>query len=205
MQLRIRAVRVRGQVWLRVRLAAVKYVERRTKREHEPGGSRWLGTQRSHLQKSAIGKYRWPAINATCEVRGETRHSGPTRRQKRWLSRLKSSDMQPIAGLSGQGRWAGGATTCRSRLKSLTQYPRTPGTALPRGRNSACRGEWRREPGSPKKAPNAGSGKRVWRTPTPICPCPAGWPRRGICFICAGCPAFSQDLMPDPTPKKSPA
>ncbi len=106
--------------------------------------------------------------------------------------------MQPIAGLPGQGRWAGGATICRSRLKSLTQHPRIPGTALPRGRNSACRGEWRREPGSPKKAPNAGSGKRVWRTPTPICPCPAGWPRRGICFSYAGFPAFFQDLMPAP-------
>ena len=40
--------------------------------------------------------------------------------------------------------------------------------------NSACRGEWRREAGSPASvgAPNVGTGKRVWRAPIPpFCMC----------------------------------
>ena len=78
-------------------------------------------------------------------------------------------DANRIAGVSGPGWRAGGATTSLSELKSLTQNPRPKGVGRPcyEAENSACRGEWRRESGSPRRAPNAGLGKRAWRTPTP--------------------------------------
>jgi hypothetical protein len=78
-------------------------------------------------------------------------------------------DANRIAGVSGPGWRAGGATTSPSELKSLTQNPRPKGVGRPcyEAENSACRGEWRRETGSPRRAPNAGPGKRAWRTPIP--------------------------------------
>ena len=78
-------------------------------------------------------------------------------------------DANRIAGVSGPGWRAGGATTSPSKLKSLTQNPRPRGVGRPcyEAENSACRGEWRRETGSPRRAPNAGPGKRAWRTPIP--------------------------------------
>jgi hypothetical protein len=72
-------------------------------------------------------------------------------------------DANQIAGVSGPGWRAGGATTSLSELKSLTQNPRLKGVGRPcyEAENSACRGEWRRESGSPQRAPNAGPGGTV--------------------------------------------
>ena len=96
-------------------------------------------------------------------------------------------DANRIAGVSGPGSQAGGATISPSELKSLTQNPRPQGVGRPcyEAANSACRGEWRRESGSPRKrAPNAGREREIGELPSPICPCPAARPGRDLLFFC---------------------
>jgi len=48
--------------------------------------------------------------------------------------------------------------------------------------NSACRGEWRREAGSPRGAQCRHMGKRAWRAPTPASPPSGPTPGGGLAF-----------------------
>ena len=66
-------------------------------------------------------------------------------------------------------RWRNHQSKRAEKPHSIIQRPQGTGRPCYEAENSACRGEWRREAGSPASvgAPNVGTGKRVWRAPIP--------------------------------------
>src|SRR5580693_8818550 len=64
-------------------------------------------------------------------------------------------------------------TPAEASLEASLEIQRPQGAGRPcyEAENSACRGEWRRESGSPRKrAPNAGREREIGELPSPICP-----------------------------------
>ena len=93
---------------------------------------------------------------AASEVRGQTRGFGPTRRQKRWLSRSKTVESRLRSHKRAFTRFAGRrpqAPAQASLEASLDDSaPQGAGRPCYEAGNSACSGEWRREAGSPARA-----------------------------------------------------
>jgi len=87
------------------------------------------------------------------EVRGQTRSTGPTHRQKRWLSRRKAVKTRSRIHKRVLAWFAG--RRCKRQPKraerphSIIQRPQGVGRPCYEAENSACRGKWRREAGSP--------------------------------------------------------
>lgn len=79
----------------------------------------------------------------------------------------------------------------RAGLEASLNNPSSQGDGRPcyEADNSVCRGEWRREAGSRQRRLMSATGKRAWRTPTPIVwPLPGWPPGRGVLVYLAALP-----------------
>jgi hypothetical protein len=93
-------------------------------------------------------------------------------------SRRETSHRRVLTWLAG--RWRNHQPKRAKKPHSIIQRSeKATGRPCYEAGNSACRGEWRREAGSPVEAgaPNVSAGKRAWRTPIPkfVPVQPQGW------------------------------
>ena len=117
-----------------------------TKGAFEPGRTRRLGRLRENLppRRRCRKRHRWPVNESNLRVKRRDPWRGANEQPKAVADlALSGEDAKEITGVSLPGSQAGGATTSRSELKSLTQnsVPQGAGRPCYEAENSACRGE----------------------------------------------------------------
>jgi len=111
---------------------------------------------------------------ATPEIRGQTRGTGPTHRQKRWPTRSKTVEMRNRGHKRVFTRFASRRPQTPAQASQEASLddsaPQVAERPCYEAGNSAGRGEWRREAGSPVRARLMSAWEREsGELPAPIC------------------------------------